>query len=156
MGWAGSCTISCQVAGGLWKAVTLYATALSLTLGPVSMCARHPGRLLSLPLWFAQWELQLDPSLILHILGPRWVPRCMLLLSLSSPPCSPVSAIHSDRPTLRCLSAWISQACLYVEKGILCWIIVVPVVVTSKGKTWRSSHAAKLLRALGCFKTGYC
>ena len=44
--------------------------------------------------------------------------------------------------TFRCFNEWMSQECLYVVQGILCWVIAVQIVEISRGETKGISHIA--------------
>lgn len=59
---------------------------------------------------------------------------------------APIPWNPSSGPS-RCFDERISQICLCVEQGILCWIIAVQ-LVTSKGEIRGPSHAAMLWRSL--------
>lgn len=55
-------------------------------------------------------------------------------LHLKLPPSFPTTASPAlpHLPSFRCLRVWISQTYLYIEHGVLCWIIVVQLFVTSR------------------------
>lgn len=73
-----------------------------------------------------------------------WAPYC------DSHPCTfphPISLVHFDMPTFRCLNAQISQTYVCVEQGMHCWVTAVQ-LVTLKGVIWRSPHTAMMLMSL--------
>lgn len=144
MGWLWSCRILCQFAAGLWNIVTLYNADVLLNLGPASMYARHPGPVavsatLICPMGNIAWSFT--------AIGYMGATRCVLLLSLSALHALS-SILFTYRPTFSYLNAWICKICLCVKQRTFCWIITVWLVITSKGKTLRSSHAAMLLMSL--------
>lgn len=88
-----------------------------------------------LALQCAMWELQFNSFPAIMSAGTAVGPALRL---------GPVSVLH---PCLSCsfwyahLDAWISQMCLCVEQGLLYWIIIVKLVVSSRGGTKGPSHS---------------
>lgn len=132
--------------GRLCNAATFCTTSLPLTLSSASMCASHPGQIAVSAPQFAQDGLCFDPLLLSCPRATASTRPHLWLPSLTFAPS--VSPVHSDTPTFICLNIHISQTFVCVGQGILCWIIAVQRVVTSRGGIWRSSHTAMLLISL--------
>lgn len=115
-------------AGKMWKATTLCATSLLLTLGPAPQMPASQAWLLSLPLQFAQWGLP-RPFLAFH-----WGQGC------ARPRPSSVSVLPSP----------CSLLCAYLQMSVSD-VSMCPTAVTSQGETCRSSHSAMLLMSVHLF-----
>lgn len=74
-----------------------------------------------------------DPLLLSHLLGLQWAQDCVCGSHLCPSACH-ISSDGSNMPTFRCFNVKISQTCLCVEWGLLCWIIAIRLVVTSRGE----------------------